>query len=248
MRKWIWIFDWQGITFSELGVKLNFFNRASSEFYSKFYKELFSRYTGYENLPKSWRQEKFDTALEISKLVEDEQAILSIGCGLGFVEKSLVDINPTLNIDAYDFAETANRWLRKVAGVKSIQDLEGRKKYRFIYCTQLLYALSDKEIIEFSLMVKERLSVGGVFLTVDTSRNMVENGLVVESAEPVKDYLKDLLRPLYHLIFRRKAAQFFGWQRDNSELKKIFVSNGFRVERIFSRAEQSFMILKLASE
>jgi hypothetical protein len=251
MKRMMWDFGWQEIQFVELGIKLIFFRRASSDFYSKFYGELFRRYENYDSLPSVWRQKKSNTAYEISKLVENETLVLSVGCGLGYVEKEIVGKVPKLKIDAYDFAETANKWLREVKRVNSIQSLEGSKKYNFIYCTQLLYALSDKEIFEFSSMVKERLSKDGVFLTVDYSLNSKENGIEDNSIKSkVKKMMGPLylfLYPLYLFLLRGKSAQFWGWQRDNEELVKIFRMNGFDMIKVFSSVGQSFIIFKLGA-
>ncbi len=255
MKRMMWDVGWQEIQFVELGIKLNFFRRASSEFYSKFYGELFRRYENYDSLPSVWRQNKSNTAYEISKLIENETLVLSVGCGLGYVEKEIVGKVPKLKIDAYDFAETANKWLREVEGVNSIQSLEDSKKYNFIYCTQLFYALSDKEIFEFSSMVKERLSKDGVFLTVNTSLHSKENGIEVLSFDnSIKSKVKKMMRPLYVFLFplyyfllRRKSAQFWGWQRDNEELVNIFRMNGFDVIKVFSSVGQSFIIFKFGA-
>ena len=195
MKKMMWNFSWQEIKFTELGVKLNFFRRASSEFYSKFYNELFRRYETYDSLPSVWRQIKSNTANEISKLIESETSVLSVGCGTGYVEKEIVGKLPKLSIDAFDFADTANKWIQNVERVNSIQSLEENKKYNFIYCTQLLYALNDKEIFEFSSMIKERLSNGGIFLTVDTSLNPLENEVKKSNVDKSikKSYLLNIL-------------------------------------------------------
>lgn len=242
----LWDGEWQGIYFSELDIKLNFFKGASSDFYSKFYSELFCRYNSYEDLPSVWCQEKSSTANEITKIISEESLVLSCGCGLGFVEKEIVSQLSKLSIDAFDFSETANKWLRDVDRVNIMQSLKKNKKYNFIYCTQLLYALSNDEIFEFSTMVKERLFRGGKFLTVDTSINPIENGIEVFSEiKSIKFHLKNIVRPFYLFLMRRKILQFWGWQRDNNELIRIFERNGFRVVRDFSSVRQSFLIFEV---
>ena len=246
MKKMIWSFSWQEIKFTELGVKLNFFRRASSKFYSKFYNELFRRYETYDSLPSVWRQIKSNTANEISKLIESETSVLSVGCGTGYVEKEIVGKLPKLSIDAFDFADTANKWIQDVERVNSIQSLEENKKYNFIYCTQLLYALNDKEIFEFSSMIKERLSNGGIFLTVDTSLNPLENEVKKSNVDKsIKYKVKNLILPLYVFFLRRKSAQFWGWERDNEELIRIFRMNGFEAVKVFSSVGQSFLMFRL---
>ena len=246
MKRMFWQREWLGIYFSDLDITLNFFKGVSSDFYSKFYSELFCRYNSYEDLPSFWCQQKSSTANEIVKIISEKSSVLSFGCGLGFVEKEIVSQLSRLSIDAFDFSETANKWLTDVEHVNTMQSLEKNKKYDFIYCTQLLYALSNDEIFEFSTMVRERLSRGGKFLTVDTSINPIENGIEVSSKiKSIKLQLKNIVRTFYLFLMRRKILQFWGWERDNNELIRIFERNGFRIVRIFSSVEQSFLIFEV---
>ena len=246
MKKMHWAREWQGIYFSESDIQVNFFKRASSDFYSKFYGELFFRYNGYEDLPSFWCQEKKRTANEIAKIISEESLVLSCGCGLGFVEKEIVSQLNKLSIDAYDFSETSSKWLRDVDRVNIMQSLEKNKKYNFIYSTQLFYALSNDEIFEFSTMLKEKLFRGGKFLTVDQSVNPIENGIEVSSEiKSIKFHLKNVVRPFYLFLKGRKILQFWGWERDNNEVIRIFERNGFRVVRDFPSVRQSFLIFEV---
>ena len=194
MKRMFWQREWLGIYFSDLDITLNFFKGVSSDFYSKFYSELFCRYNSYEDLPSFWCQEKKRTANEIAKIISEESLVLSCGCGLGFVEKEIVSQLNKLSIDAYDFSETSSKWLRDVDRVNIMQSLEKNKKYNFIYSTQLFYALSNDEIFEFSTMLKEKLFRGGKFLTVDQSVNPIENGIEVSSEiKSIKFHLKNIV-------------------------------------------------------
>ena len=239
--------EWLGINFSQLGLKLSFFKRPSSVFYSTFYNTLFSKYNSYEDLPSIWCQEKSNIANEIAKIISEESLVLSYGCGIGFIEKELVSQISNLSIDAFDFSESY-KWLRDVDRVNTIQSIEKNKKYNFIYSTQVLFAMSNDEIFEFSSIVKERLSRGGLFLTIDRSLNTIENGIEASNKiKSIKFQLKNIVFPFwYWYLMRRKTGQFWGWERDNDELSRIFKSNGFRVVRNFSSCEQSFLIFEVS--
>ena len=50
MKVWMWESDWKGINFTELGIKLTFFKRASQDFYTAFYKTLFEKYKHYDEI------------------------------------------------------------------------------------------------------------------------------------------------------------------------------------------------------
>ena len=133
MKKMIWQVEWQNIEFSNLDVKLHFFRRASTRFYSQFYLKLFDKYSGYDSLPSSWRDDKFKTAKEVSKFLTKEMKVMSVGCGLGFVEKSLIDLKPNCKIDAYDFSATSVKWLHEIEGVQVLSELDKDRKYDFVY-------------------------------------------------------------------------------------------------------------------
>lgn len=247
MKKMFWEFSWLDIKFTTLGIKLKFFKKPSAEFYSKLYINFFSRYKSYDSLPFDYRQEKSKTAHEISKLIKNEKKILSLGCGIGYVEKEIVSKLPKLTIDAYDFATASNKLIKDVENVNSIDSLEDNKKYKFIYCTQLLYSLNDKEILKFSNMVKDKLCNGGTFLTVDTSLNQLENQFKKFSFnQSIKLKILNFIAPLYIFMFRWKSAQFWGWKRDNYELINIFRKNGFKIVKVFSSVKQSFLMFRVA--
>ena len=85
-----WAHEWQNIKFTELDVRLDFIKRASSNLYSAFYAELFRRYESFDALPSEWRASKSRTAAEIAKIIRGRNSVLSFGCGLGFIEKEIV--------------------------------------------------------------------------------------------------------------------------------------------------------------
>lgn len=262
MKKIFWQSEWQNIKFKNIDTPKSVFHPPSSNFYTAFYSELFKKYDGFEDLPIKWKNDKTKISKEIIKLLGSFTNALSIGCGLGFIEKEIVKSLPDLNIDAYDFANTANRWLVDVKRVNSLNSLEGNKKYKFIYCTGLLYALTEREIAKLAEFVKKHLDKDGVFLTVDTSLNINENfsqsikidfssNLNKNSDQQIFQqinfikFLKDLFRPYYYFFFKRNIYQLWGWKRDNQEIEFIFHKNGFLTNRVFSAGGQSFIMFNL---
>ena len=228
-----------------MDVKPKFFSRASENFYSAFYQQLFDRYANYDDLPKKWRKEKYKTAKCIAELVEGQTKIMSVGCGLGYVERCVVEFKPRCHIDAYDLSKDAGLWLQSVEGVRVIQGLDQGHKYDFVYCTQLLYALTDKEIYDFAIFVQSVLDERGVFLTVDTSLDDRENGVMTTSRVRIKQKIKALFSPIYYGFRYRNKCQFWGWARDNSVVVRIFREAGFEVDDFFPAVGQSFLIFRV---
>ena len=83
-------------------------------------------------------------------------------------------------------------------------------------------------------------------MTVDQSVNPIENGIEVSSEiKSIKFHLINIVRPFYLFLKGRKILQFWGWQRDNNEVIRIFERNGFRVVRDFPSVRQSFLIFEV---
>lgn len=245
MKKIIWEFEWLGIKFDDLDTSLKFFRPPTKDFYSIFYNFFFNKYKNFDQLPNKWKKEKYETSKEVLKFLNKKMTILSVGSGIGYVEKSILELNSELLIDTYDFASSASIWLKEIDGVRIKKSIEKGDKYDFIFCTQLLYALSDIEINDFAKFLKSLLDENSLFLTVDTSINEAENGRASTTQNKFKEAISYLVRATYFFLFKKKQIQFWGWQRDNEEIINIFLKNGFYVEKKFSSFNQSFLLFAM---
>lgn len=258
MKKLFWQSEWQNIKFQTINTSKSVFNFPSSAFYSAFYFELFNKYQNYDDLPTKWKNDKKGIANEMIKLLKFNNSVLSIGCGLGFIEREIVNILPNIKIDAYDFATNANKWLVSLKNINSLNSLERNTKYKFIYCTGLLYAMTDKEIVELGEFIKKHLHKDGIFLTVDTSLDLNENyeeqisnsltqskNINILNVFNLIQFIKDLFRPYFYYFFKRNIYQLWGWKRDNDEIKSIFKKSGLLTHKVFSAAGQSFIMFNL---
>lgn len=77
MKIWMWESNWKGIKFTELGVNLTFFMRASQDFYTAFYKRLFEKYSHYNDLPNETKNKKEKLAKSIAEEIKSEKIVLS---------------------------------------------------------------------------------------------------------------------------------------------------------------------------
>ena len=83
-------------------------------------------------------------------------------------------------------------------------------------------------------------------MTVDTSINPIENGIEAYSTnKSIKIQIRTIVRPFYLFLMRREIWQFWGWKRDNDELIRIFLMNGFTLVKDFPCVEQSFLIFEV---
>ncbi len=97
MRKF-WQTEWFGIKFNSF-IKLSPAVQANEEFYTKFYQEFFVKYKSYEELPEKWRHGKKQLAKFIYENIKNKKNILSIGCGIGYIENEILKfvILPKIN-------------------------------------------------------------------------------------------------------------------------------------------------------
>ena len=96
--------EWLGINFSELPVKLYSAKLPSAEFYSVFYRELDKKYIDLSQFPIQWLNIKLNTAHVLSQFIPQGGSVLSYGCGLGIVEKYLIENFGVDKIEGFDFA------------------------------------------------------------------------------------------------------------------------------------------------
>ena len=211
--------EWQNIYFDELEIELSTKNLPTNNFYNRFYKRLFEKYNNIESLPKIWLKNKRDTAKNILKEINNNQQVLSYGCGIGYVEKTLIELNASLDLYAFDFADNANHWIKtNFSKITYINKLPINHKFDLIYLCQLLYALSYSDCIELIKELSNHLKPSGKILLIHTSIIPHENGEKV-SNHTLKNYIKNIMRPFYKKYFqtsKKHREQFWGCRCINS--------------------------------
>ena len=237
---------WLNINFDKLNVELDAHKLPTNKFYNKFYQEIFKKYQNFESLPKNWLIDKEGAAKIISQEVYDNQVILSYGCGIGYVEKVLTKINPTLEVFAFDFSIDASKWIKnKFAKIVHIEKLEANQKFDLIYLSHILYALSYSDSVDLIKTLSNQLKPDGKILLINTSITPSENGSI-ESTKTLKNYLINIIYPIHKIIFptpKNYKEQFFGWQRDNKRFFEISIQANMNVEKSYFAYNQSFILL-----
>ncbi len=239
--------EWQNIYFDKLNIELSSNKLPTSNFYDKFYKELFKKYQNFESLPKNWLTIKEDTARSISELIYNNQKILSYGCGIGYIEKILITLNPTLKVFAYDFADYVYKWLDTslLNKITYKRNLDVDEKFDFIYLCQVLYALSYTDCVKLIKRLSNHLNYNGKILLINTSIIPSENG-EIRTMQYQKSYLKNIILQFYRKIFqasKKHKEQLWGWNRDNKKYLEISTSANMKVCKCYSASKQSFILL-----
>lgn len=138
--------EWHQIPFSSFA-ELSSKNLADQHFYDAFYQTLFKKYAGYDDLPKGWRHCKTEIADWLVTQIPEGARVLSIGCGLGFIEQRISRMHGTkLDLHVQDFSAEALKWLREVVPAENIHvsdETLGDAGFDFIYLCALDYALTN---------------------------------------------------------------------------------------------------------
>ena len=247
IEKPFWQAEWNNIKFKDLDIILFADKLPSSDFYSSFYTKLFSTYKNAYSLPPDWVSNKTATAEAIEQEISQNACVLSYGCGFGFVEKELARFRPDLSITAFDFAETAGRWIKRDSyNITFTQTVKDDDKYEVIYLCQVLYALSFSDSVDLLKSLSKQLKINGKLILINTSITDEENR-EENSKKSVKQklvtQLKALIRPIYRFIFPTKKIQLWGWQRNNDRYIEIATAAGLKQINIYSKANQAFIIL-----
>jgi len=106
--------EWQEIKFSDI-MDVSSTELPDAEFYNNFYRALFEKYNGYDDLDSNWRQNKDEISDWIADKLHDRSCVLSVGCGLGYIEQYLhKKYGDHIKLHVSDFSSVAINWLKKV--------------------------------------------------------------------------------------------------------------------------------------
>jgi len=239
--------NWHNIDFKELNINLTIFKLADLKFYDKFYEEFFTRYNDFDDLSINWRTNKIEIAKAIEKKLLKNSRVLSYGCGIGFIEKFIVEKRQDLKLDCFDFSDIASKWLKRdSSNIYFTSNHEKLKKYDFIFMVDLLYAMGDVEATNLLKKVKYLLKNDGKIIICNTSSQENENNENIKYSS-IKNFIKrikNLIRPVYYFLLKKKKYSFGGYERDKESYNKIFKKAGLMNDKSYSEANQLVQIFK----
>ena len=181
-------------------------------------------------------------------MLPKNSSVLSYGCGIGIIEKFIVEKRNDLNLDCFNFSDVASKWLKRdLSHIYFTAEHKGLKKYDNIFMVQLLYAMDDSEAIKLLKKIKYFLKENGRVIICNTSLKMSENDKNIKSSitEGLIDFFKNLLRPTFYFLFKKNTIQFWGFKRDKKSYEIILKKAGFINDKSFDDAKQLFQIFKV---
>lgn len=166
--------SWHGIPFSDVA-SLDTEKVAGAAFYEAFYKEFFNRYRNWSSLDPGWVGYKLKVAeLILSRIPDQKAPILSAGCGLGFVEKHLIESGLS-GLDVNETSVAPLQWLRPLIGESRIHlgrvpdRLPRGKLYDLAYLSAVDYCFDSEALQAYLGGIRSRLARGGRCLVVSGS-------------------------------------------------------------------------------
>ncbi len=230
--------SWQGIPFTSFS-HISFFHLAEPKFYAVFYEELFRRYQSWADLPAEWRRNKQKDARWLigelrAQLAQEAPGrtepvrVLSIGSGVGFMEKTLLEEMPELELHVNEPSTVSLRWLREYVPSERIYIglppacLPSDVQYDMIYLSTVDYGIAQRELERLLSELRAQLLPGGELICLSAS--------LLEEDSPVGsfvNFLKNIIRAGLHFLGIRRQ-QFWGWRRTRKEYQKLFADSGFQ--------------------
>jgi ubiquinone/menaquinone biosynthesis C-methylase UbiE len=219
--------EWHNISFSSF-CQISSTKLADSDFYNAFYRALFEKYRDYDALDPAWRRVKDEIADWLVASLPDGSRVLSVGCGLGYMEQYLWRKHGDfVELHAQDYASHSLKWLRQVLPADRIHELgDGggkateENRYDLIYLSAVDYALSDEDLLSLLSDVQRALSDGGKVLMISASFLEDPNW-----RQLVRNCKRAVIR-LLELTGLRKRGQLWGWMRSREDYQTIMRSAG----------------------
>jgi len=222
--------EWHGIPFRSF-VKMSAAKIADAPFYEYFYEAFFKKHKRSEDLDPEWLGFKSQAVefLKQHKKFKKNAAILSIGCGLGTIEKELIEEGYS-DLEITEVSKVPLRWLLPYINSEKVHVgffpncMAEDKSYDFIYLSSVEYCFDQDQLIDFLKAVSRHLNPGGVCLLISVS---------LESIEPSKRMrifvnLKDFIKVILGKIGLREHGQFFGYMRNRGEFHHAMTAAGFK--------------------
>jgi len=226
MRK-IYQNGWHGIPFKSFS-RISSVLLADSDFYKHFYRALFKKYNNPSDLEPEWLELKTQVAEFIKEHIgkNKNSDILSVGCGLGIVEKALLG-EGYQNLEVTEVSEDPLSWLRQSIAPDKVHIgnfpdcLSDNRTYDFIYLCSVEYFLDQEGFISLLKNVKTRLRAGGKCIIISwsfESFNLMPR---------INVMLKDSAKLILEKIGIKHRGQFWGYLRSRIEFFEAMRAAGF---------------------
>jgi hypothetical protein len=194
----------------------------TGEFYSKFYKEFYNKYSSYSQLDQDWLTKKKCTAEWLKQSIAPNSKVLAVGAGIGYIEQHLWKNNSrNITLHVQDFANSASKWLENIMPSENIFYVnlfseEINNNYDVIYLAGVAYAMEDKDLVLLISRLKSMLNKNGRIILLWGAFYNDEVSLS-NSMLLLKEFIKNILS----FLRLYKKGQFWGWLRTKNDYVQV---------------------------
>ncbi|MDQ6770734.1 MAG: class I SAM-dependent methyltransferase [Gemmatimonadota bacterium] len=225
--------EWQNIPFSSF-TSPSSKKLAGADFYEAFYVKFFKRYQRWDQLPSKWRQTKRTWADFIATRARNRSRVLSVGCGLGIVERHLSAQNTQIDLTIHEVAPSSWRWVehefasdRKLTGTIP-ECLPDDVRFDLVYLGTVDYALDDDKLINLLSVLRGYIAQpNGECLLISASFERTPETLS-EIARFRLGHLKEFAKDVLGKFGLYSRGQFWGWTRSRAEYQSLMRRAGYR--------------------
>lgn len=220
--------EWHGIPFRSFAT-LSSTRLADGAFYSAFYKKFFERYQAPSDLDREWlevKNQSFEFLLQHPAVTRDRR-ILSLGCGLGIVERRLLESGFS-NLEINEVSREPLRWILPHIAADKVhagffpQCVPEGRTYDVVLMVGLEGVFDQPQLSAFLSAVRDRLNPGGQVILLSWSHHAGRTAL-----QSVVDSAKDAVKAGLDRAGLRPRGQLWGFIRSERELREAMTAAGF---------------------
>tara|TARA_Y100000748_G_C15424810_1_gene460871 strand:+ start:230 stop:949 length:720 start_codon:yes stop_codon:yes gene_type:complete len=214
--------SWHDIKFKNF-IKTSTSNIAGQVFYDSFYEEFYKNFKSYDDISREYIEKKMCVVEFLEDKFISKKSVLSIGCGIGLIEKILLERNNfNKNFIAIEPSAISVKWISQYPGIKIYNGYfpevlaDKNIDFDFAYARAIDYIFNKKEYIAF---LKSIIGYGVSEFTVIS---------VCIDKRSLDILFKDLLKIFLSKFNLYDLGQFWGYLRTEKDHRDSFHCAGFR--------------------
>ncbi len=228
--------SWHGIKFRSF-FEVSSTKVASLDFYNRFYEQFFEVYNSYSDIPDEYVKNRIVVATYLETRLKSKKSALSIGCGIGLIEKMLVEEGKlTAKLTAIEPSSVAIKWISKNPKIAVYNGFfpdviaDETHNFDFAYARAIDYIFDQKEYINF---LRSVLDFGIKEFTIIS--------VCIHRRSPIS-ILKELIKIFLSKINLYDRGQFWGYLRTEEDHRIAFLEAGFEQVDIQYLAESTMVV------
>jgi len=231
--------NWHGIEFSSFGQN-DIKKIAGLDFYNRFYNEFFLKFKYFDDLNKDWLNYKNKMAKIIQKEFGDKKNILSIGCGIGVVEKYILENNQNINLTAIEPSKNVCKWIKDFKNIDIKygyfpEIINQKQNFDIAYANGIDYVFDERQYHFFLKSVVDY----GIKELIIISASYYEPNFILYTKEIIRDML------IKFNLFN-KNIQFWGYKRSLIDQFSAMNKAGFKKMYLKYKSNNTIVIKAIA--